>query len=368
MARPKKTEESLGGTSSLQSKLKALEAKYGKGSLIVANDFEKVKDFTSTGSISLDKAIGIGGVPKNGKITQIVGLEQASKTTLSLHIIAEEQKKGNPCAFLDIEGTLDVAYAEKIGVDLNTLYIINPSKLNTDDISGEEWLNICADLVETNEFGIVVLDSIAALTPKSEFQGADTAGIGKLSRMLSQGFRLITAKLLRANCGLILLNQFRINIGGYGNPYVPAGGESIKYYTALRIDLSKSLDKQSDGIPGIVVKAKVTKNKFAPPHLTAEYYVEFGKGIVPRYEIMNLAIDAEIIKKTGNTYSWRDSKLGVGLGQLETFLEDNPEVLEEIKQELLSPKEEEVNNVSVEEVVEFSHDYEAELSSIEETD
>lgn len=336
MARPKKSEEN--SSSGFEQKMKELETKYGKGALIRATDLEKVNDVTSTGSLSLDKATGINGVPKGGKITQIVGLNQASKTTLSLHIIAEEQKKGNRCAFLDVEGTLDTKYAQNIGVDMENLFIINAAKLNSEEISGEVWLNLCADLVATNEFGIVVLDSVAALTPKSEFQGADTAGIGKLSRMLSQGFRLITAKLLRSDCGLILLNQYRINIGGYGNPYVEAGGEALKYYTAMKIELSKSLDKDTNGVYGIVVKAKITKNKLAAPYLTAEYYVEFGKGIVPSYEIMNLAIDQGIIQKTGNTYSWKECKLGVGLGQLETFFEDNPDVLEEIRQELLSEK------------------------------
>lgn len=327
----KKTNEN----SSFEDKIKALEEKYGKGAIVTANQYDKVVGVTKTGSITLDKAIGIGGVPKGGKITQIVGLEQASKTTLSLHIISEEQKTGGKCAFLDVEGTLDKKYAKNIGVDLANLYLINPEKLKIDEISGEQWLNICADLIESNAFNIIVLDSVAALTPRSEFEGADTAGIGKLSRMLSQGFRLITAKLLKSNCGLILLNQYRINIGGYGNPYVSAGGESIKYYTALKIELSKSLDKTTDGIQGITVKAKVTKNKFAPPYEMGEYYVEFGKGIVKEYEVIVAATEKEIITKTGNTYFYGEIKLGVGQKQLEEFLESNPELLEEIKQKVL---------------------------------
>jgi len=327
-----KTEEN----SEFLEKMQALEERFGKGSIVKADTFDTVTEVTSTGSLTLDLATGIGGIPKGGKITQIVGLNQASKTTLLLHIIREEQKKsGKPCAFLDIEGTLDLKYAGNIGVDLNNLYIINASKLKAEEISGEEWLNICAELIETNEFGVIGVDSIAALTPKSEFQGADTAGIGKLSRMLSQGFRLITAKLLRSDCGLVLLNQYRINIGGYGNPYVESGGESLKYYTAMKIELSKSLDKDNDGVHGIVVKAKVTKNKFSNPYLTAEYYVEFGKGVVPQYEITNLAIEQGLITKQGNTYSYGDVKLGVGEKQLDNFLKDNPDLLEEIKIKVL---------------------------------
>jgi recombination protein RecA len=319
-----------------QEKMKALEEKFGKGSITKANEFEKVTGVTKTGSLTLDIATGIGGIPKGGKITQIVGLNQASKTTLLLHIIREEQKAtGKPCAFLDIEGTLDLKYATNIGCDLDKLYIINASKLKCEEISGEEWLNICAELISTNEFGIIGVDSIAALTPKSEFQGADTAGIGKLSRMLSQGFRLITARLLRSDCGLVLLNQYRIAIGSYGNPYVESGGESLKYYTAMKIELSKSLDKDTDGVHGLVVKAKVTKNKFAVPYLLGEYYVEFGKGIVPDYEITNAAVELEIITKAGNTYSYNETRLGVGQGQLEQFLKDNPELLEEIKQKVI---------------------------------
>lgn len=328
-------------SSNFEDKIKNFEEKYGKGSITKADQFEKVAGVTSTGSISLDKATGIGGVPKGGKITQIVGLEQASKTTLSLHIIAEEQKKGGKCAFLDIEGTFSKSYAKNIGVDLSNLFLINPEKLKMEDVSGEQWLNICSDLIESNAFGIIVLDSVAALTPKSEFEGADTAGIGKLSRMLSQGFRLITAKLLRSNCGLILLNQYRINIGGYGNPYVSAGGESLKYYTAMKIELSKSLDKDTNGVYGIVVKAKVVKNKFANPYLTAEYYVEFGKGIVKSYEVINTAIDTGIIVKTGNTYSYEDCKLGVGQAQLEEFLNTNLELLQEIQDKVIKKVEDE---------------------------
>ena len=329
-----KTEEN----NEFAEKMKTLETKFGKGSIVKATSREVVTEFTSTGSITLDLATGIGGIPHGGKITQICGLNQASKTTLLLHIIREDQKKtGKPSAFLDVEGTLDLTYAKNIGVDLDKMYIINPTNLNAEDISGEEWLNICAELVATNEFSIIGMDSIAALTPKSEFQGADTVGMGKLSRMLSQGFRLITAKLLRAECALVLLNQYRINIGGYGNPYVEAGGEALKYYTAMKIDLSKSLDKDTStkDVYGIIVKAKVTKNKFANPYLSGEYYVEFGKGIVPSYEVINLGIEQGVITKTGNTYTYGETKLGVGQGQLEEFLNDNNELLLEIQAKVL---------------------------------
>jgi recombination protein RecA len=328
MAKIKKENESF------EDKMKALEEKYGKGSIVSANNFEKVSDSTCTGSPTLDIATGIGGVPKNGKITQILGDEQTGKTTLAMHIVANEQKKGNKCCYLDVEGTLDTDYCIAVGIDLTNLYIINPSKLKSENISGEQWLNICADMIDSNAFGVIVLDSVAALVPESEFTGVDTVGMGKIARMNSQGFRLINSKLLRSDCGLILLNQYRKNIGGYGNPNIPAGGEALKYYTAMKIELTRSIDRDTTTKEafGINVKAKITKNKFSNPHKEAEYYIEFGRGIVAEYEIIELALEKEIIVKSGNTYSYNELKVGVGRAQLETFLADNPELLDEIKQ------------------------------------
>lgn len=340
--------------------LKRLESLFGKGSVITASSkkLEEVKEWTSTGSLTLDLATGGYGIPKGGKCTCILGKESASKTTLLLHIIAEEQKKGNLCAFCDVENTLDLDYCQAIGVNLDMLHLIDRESLlkslgvkDRDIISGEEWIEIACKLLKSNLYGIVGFDSVAALIPMAEIaNGVAGAQIGRIAALMSKAYRAINSALSVSKSGFVYLNQYRMNPSGYGNPYIEPAGEAMKYLQALKIEISKSLDKDTNGVYGIVVKGKITKSKVCVPWKEFEYYVEFGKGIVRSYEIINLAIEEGIITKTGNTYSWKDNKLGVGMGQLETFLEDNPEVMEEIKEELLNPKEaEEIVNTSIDE-------------------
>jgi recombination protein RecA len=322
-----------------------LEEKYGKNSIVRANStgIERVKETTSTGSLTLDLATGINGVPKDGKITHILGKESSSKTTLSLHIIAEEQKKGNTCAFLDVEGTLDLTYAEAIGVQLDKLYIVNVESLmkkkkdtEIQAISGEEWLEIMCDLIDTKMFGIIVLDSIAELCPMMELSaGIKAGGIAGVGRLMSKSLRTINAKLLPTNTGAIFLNQYRVNIGGYGNPYIECAGEAMKYYTALKIEITKSLDKDGNGVHGLDVKAKITKSKVSIAHKEATYYVEFGKGIQRINEVAELAEEYKIVTKVGNTYSYGEAKLTVGADNYLQFLKDNPELSLEIEQKVL---------------------------------
>ena len=353
MAKKQKTEET-------NEKLLHLEALFGKGTIVTASSkkLTDVKEWCKTGSLTLDLATNGKGIPKNGMATCILGKESSGKTTLLLHIIAEAQKE-NPeaiCAFCDIEGTLDLDYSsEAIGVDLDRLHLIDRESLlkvngikDRDIISGEEWIEIACKLLKSNLYEIVGFDSIAALIPMVEItNGVQSAQIGRIAALMSKAYRAINSALSASKSAFVYLNQYRISPGQYGNPFIEPGGEAMKYLQALKIEISKSLDKDTEGIAGIIVKGKITKSKVCAPYGTFEYYLELGKGISPFYEVMNLGIEQEIITKMGNTYSYSDTKIGVGLGQVEEFLKDNPEVLEEIKQKVLlqlntTPKEETV--------------------------
>lgn len=325
----------------------ALNEKYGKGVIIPANSkgFDKVKEVTSTGSLTLDIATDIGGVPKGGKITHIIGGESSSKTTLSLHIIAEEQKKGNLCGFLDVEGTFCSEYAESIGVNLSRLYLISvetflEKKKDTEvqAISGEEWLEILCDMLDTKQFGIIVLDSAAELCPMMELNGSlQNTTIGPMARMMSKALRTITAKLIPTNTGLVILNQYRMSPGKYGDPRVEATGEALKFYTALKIELSKSLDKDGDGVYGIQVKAKITKSKVGKPYGESLYYVEFGKGIQRLDEIIELAVEYKLIeKRAGGHYFQGETKLAHGADNLKQFFIDNEEFSTQMEIDVMS--------------------------------
>lgn len=355
MAKTKKTEE-------LDENLDKLTALFGKGTVVTASSkkLTDVKEWCKSGSISLDLATNGKGIPKGGLCTCILGKESAGKTSLLLSIIGEEHKN-NPnslCAFCDVEGTLDLSYAESaFGIDLNRLHLIDRESLlkangikDRDIISGEEWIEIACKLLKSNLYEVVGFDSIAALIPMSEITNGISGGqIGRIAALMAKAYRAINSALSVSKSGFIYLNQYRMNPSGYGNPFIEPAGEAMKYLQALKIEISKSLDKDSTKeIFGTIVKGKITKSKVCSPYGEFEYYLALGKGIVPYYEIMNLSIEQGIIAKTGNTYSWKDAKLGVGQGQLEDFLQDNPEVLEEIKQELLLK----LNTPDVEEVSE----------------
>jgi len=331
-------------SSELDGQLEQLTLLFGKGTVITASSkkLETVKEWVKTGSITLDLACG-GGIPKGGKCTCILGKESASKTTLLLHIIAEDQKKGNLAAFCDVEGTLDLEYAEKIGVNLDMLHLIDRESLlkansvkDRDIISGEEWIEITCKLLKSNLYGIVGFDSVAALIPMAEINsGMAGVQIGRIAALMSKAYRAINSALSVSKSAFVYLNQYRMNPGGYGNPYIEPAGEAMKYLQALKIEISKSLDKDTEGVYGIVVKGKITKSKVGIAWREFEYYVEFGTGIVPDYEITNAAIEMEIITKKGNTYLYGENKLGVGMAQLETFMKDNLDFLEEIKSQVL---------------------------------
>lgn len=325
------------------SVLEQLEAQFGKGTIISARDklIEEVKEWIPTGSLTLDLATS-GGIPKGGKCTCLLGKESASKTTLLLHIIAEEQKKGNLCVFLDAEGTLDLTYAENLGVNLDLLHIVDREAMlkhfNIKDraiVAGEEWLTLTSELLQRNIYGVVGLDSVACLIPAADILNGLTGGrLASQASMAAKGYKLINGALQTTNSAFIYTNQYRMNPGAYV-PLTEPFGEAWKYLQALKIEISKSVDKDDDGAYGITVKGKISKSKVCIPWRKFEYYVEFGKGIRRDKEIIDLSIENGIIEKVGNTYSYNTSKLGVGMGQLETFLTDNPELLKEIEKLLM---------------------------------
>lgn len=335
MAKKKEQEEG--------SVLQKLEEQFGKGTIISARDkhVEEVKEWIPTGSLTLDIATN-GGVPKGGKCTCLLGKESASKTTLLLHIIAEEQKKGNLCVFLDAEGTLDLTYAENIGVNLDLLHIVDREAMlkhfgikDRGIIAGEEWLTLASELLQRNIYGVVGLDSVACLIPAADIANGLTGGrLASQASMAAKGYKLINGALQTTNSAFIYTNQYRMNPGAYV-PLTEPFGEAWKYLQALKIEISKSVDKDTDGAYGIIVKGKITKSKVCIPYKTFEYYVEFGKGIRRDKEIIDLSIEKGIIEKNGNTYSYNADKLGVGMGQLETFMNDNPELLKEVETKLL---------------------------------
>lgn len=344
MAKVKKPEEVT------NEKLQELEAKFGVGTIMLASDKTTVKEWIPSGSITLDLATG-GGIPR-GKAVSILGKESSSKTTLSYHIIAEFQKKYPelPACFEDIEDSWDSDYAFSCGIDLSRLHLVNGEKLlknlgvkNRTKVSAEEWLELTSKLIEMDIYSILCLDSIAALQPLSEIENGLQGGrLGSIASVMTRSYRDISSAMRNSDTTFLYTNQYRMSPGSY-NPLTEPGGEAWRYLQSLKLEISKSLDKDEDGVSGIIVKGKVSKSKVCPPWKTFEYLITFGEGIVPRYEIQNLAVENEIILKTGNTYSYNGTKLGVGEKQLENFLIDNPELLEEIKNKVLSklssPKE-----------------------------
>lgn len=332
----------------LDGQLEQLTLLFGKGTVVTASSkkLTNVKEWCKTGSISLDLATNGKGIPKGGLCTCILGKESSGKTTLLLHIIAEAQKADPEaiCAFCDCENSLDLDYAsESIGVDLNRLHLIDRESLlkangikDRDIISGEEWIEIACKLLKSNLYQIVGFDSVASLIPMAEItNGVASAQIGRIAALMAKGYRALNSALSVSKSAFVYLNQYRISPSGYGNPFIEPAGEALKYLQALKIEISKSLDKDSGEINGIIIKGKITKSKVCAPYGTFEYYLELGKGITPYYEVMNLGVEYEIITKVGNTYSYNGNKIGVGLGQVEIFLKDNPEVQGEIKELIL---------------------------------
>ena len=315
---------------SLEAALAQIEKQFGKGAIMKLGDnpIQKV-DVISTGCLPLDIALGIGGIPK-GRIIEIYGPESSGKTTVSLHILAEAQKNGGTAAFIDAEHALDPVYAQKLGVNIDELYVSQPD-------NGEQALEICETLVQSGAVDIVVIDSVAALTPKAEINGEmGDAHMGLQARLMSQALRKITAVASKSNTSIIFINQLRekLNTMGFGaNPETTTGGKALKFYASIRIDVRKieSLKDSSNEVFANRVKAKVVKNKLAPPFKTAEFEIVFGKGISKEGSIVDMAVENDIIQKTGAWYSYNNSKIGQGRENTKQFLLDNPEIYAEIE-------------------------------------
>jgi recombination protein RecA len=335
MAKKEKEEEQLTPQQqkmkALQAALQKIEKDFGKGSIMKMGD-EKIEnvEVIPTGSIGLNAALGVGGYPK-GRIIEIYGPESSGKTTLAIHAIAECQKAGGVAAFIDAEHAFDRFYAEKLGVDIDNLYISQPD-------NGEQALEIADQLIRSSAIDILVIDSVAALTPKKEIEGdmGDSA-VGLHARLMSQALRKLTGTIAKTNTTCIFINQLREKIGVmFGNPETTTGGNALKFYASVRLDIRKSQAiKDGETILGNKVKVKVVKNKVAPPFRKAEFEILFGEGISKIGEIVDLGVEFEFIKKSGSWFSYGDTKLGQGAEAVKTMLKDNPELCEELEAKIM---------------------------------
>ena len=315
----------------LQVTLDKLDKTYGKGAVMKMGDtIVQDVEVISSGSIGLNAALGVQGYPK-GRVIEIYGPESSGKTTLTLHAIAEAQRAGGIAAFIDAEHAFDRFYAAKLGVDIDNLIISQPDH-------GEQALEIADNLIRSGAIDIVVIDSVAALTPKSEIEGEmGDSKMGLHARLMSQALRKLTSNISKTNCTVIFINQLREKIGVmFGNPETTTGGNALKFYASVRLDIRRSTQiKDSDGnVQGNRTKVKVVKNKVAPPFRTAEFDIMYGEGVSRLGEIIDLGVDYEIIKKSGSWFSYDETKLGQGRDAVKALLVDNPELAEEIEQKI----------------------------------
>lgn len=315
----------------LKLTLDKLDKAYGKGTVMKMSDaaVEDV-DAISSGSLGLDIALGVGGYPR-GRVIEIYGPESSGKTTLTLHAIAEAQKAGGIAAFIDAEHAFDRFYAEKLGVDIDNLIISQPDH-------GEQALEIADNLVRSGAIDIVVVDSVAALTPKSEIEGEmGDSKMGLHARLMSQALRKLTASISKTNCTMIFINQLREKIGVmFGNPETTTGGNALKFYASVRLDIRRSTQiKNSDStVMGNKTRVKVVKNKVAPPFRTAEFDIMYGEGVSKVGEILDIAVEQEIIKKSGSWFSYEDTKLGQGRDAVKALIKDNPDLMDELEEKV----------------------------------
>ncbi|KAA3648983.1 MAG: recombinase RecA [Bacteroidetes bacterium] len=311
----------------LQLTIDKLEKTYGKGSIMKLGD-RAVENIESipTGSVALDVALGVGGFPR-GRVVEIYGPESSGKTTLAIHAIAEVQKQGGIAAFIDAEHAFDQTYAKNLGVDVDNLFISQPD-------NGEQALEIADNLIRSGAIDLIIIDSVAALTPKAEIEGEmGDSRMGLQARLMSQALRKLTGTISRTGCTCIFINQLREKIGVmFGNPETTTGGNALKFYSSVRIDIRKSSQiKNGDEVIGNRVKVKVVKNKVAPPFRKAEFDIMYGQGISRAGEIIDIGVEMEIVKKSGSWFSYGDTKLGQGRDAVKSLIEDNPELMEELE-------------------------------------
>ena len=317
----------------LKSVISNIEKSYGKGSIMMLGkkDIDANIDVYSTGSLGLDIALGIGGLPK-GRVIEVYGPESSGKTTLTLHIIAEAQKVGGTCAFIDAEHALDPGYAKKLGVNIDELLISQPD-------TGEQALEISDTLVKSEGIDLLVIDSVAALVPRAELEvemGDSLPGLQ--ARLMSQALRKLTSSISKTNTMVVFINQLRMKIGVmFGSPEVTTGGNALKFYSSVRLDIRRiGAIKDKDNIIGNQTRVKVVKNKMAPPFKMVEFDIMYGEGISKIGEIIDLGVQADIIDKSGAWYSYKDEKIGQGRENTKQFLKDNPELLNEIESRIRS--------------------------------
>lgn len=315
----------------LQVTLDKLDKTYGKGTVMRMSD-QSVQDVEAipSGSLGLDIALGVGGYPR-GRVIEIYGPESSGKTTLTLHAIAEAQKQGGIAAFIDAEHAFDRFYAEKLGVDLENLIISQPD-------NGEQALEVTDNLIRSGAIDIIVIDSVAALTPKSEIEGEmGDSKMGLHARLMSQALRKLTSNISKTNCTVIFINQLREKIGVmFGNPETTTGGNALKFYASVRLDIRRStqIKDSNSEVQGNKTRVKVVKNKVAPPFRTAEFDIMYGEGISKVGEILDIGVDYEIIKKAGSWYSYEDTKLGQGRDAVIGVFKDNPELMDELEEKI----------------------------------
>lgn len=318
-------------TKALEAAISQIEKQFGKGSIMKMGD--KTKDMSietiPTGCLSLDIALGLGGLPK-GRIIEIYGAEASGKTTVTLHMVAEVQKRGGVAGFIDAEHALDPSYAQRIGVDIDNLYISQPD-------SGEQALEICETMVRSGAMDIIIIDSVAALVPKAEIDGLmGDAHVGLQARLMSQALRKLTSVISKTNCIVVFINQLREKVGVmFGNPEVTTGGRALKFYSSIRIEVKKGDAIKANGeVVGTKTKAKIVKNKIAPPFKELEFEITYGYGISREGDVLDLAANAGIVAKSGAWYAYNDEKIGQGRENAKQYLIEHKDMFDEINQKV----------------------------------
>ncbi len=336
----------------LDAAMNQIEKQFGKGSVMKLGDFKSLEvESISTGALNLDIALGIGGIPR-GRIVEIYGPESSGKTTLALHAVAEAQKLGGEAAFIDAEHALDPSYAKKIGVDIDNLIVSQPD-------TGEQALEIAEALIRSGAIDIVVVDSVAALVPKAEIDGdMGDAHVGLQARLMSQALRKLAGTINKTNAIIIFINQLREKVGVmFGNPETTPGGRALKYYASVRMDIRKIESIKQDGeVIGNRTRVKVVKNKVAPPFREAEFDIIYGKGISKEGCVLDLAVNLDIIEKSGSWFSYNGEKIGQGRENIKKYLEDNPKFTEEVEKKVRDNFNKAFENALVEEDFETSEE------------
>lgn len=335
MADNKKAQDGSARQKALETALSQIEKQFGKGAVMKLGQNSVMNvEAISTGSLSLDMALGIGGVPR-GRIVEIYGPESSGKTTVALHVVAQAQQAGGEAVFIDVEHALDPVYAKALGVNIDTLLVSQPD-------TGEQALEICEALVRSGAVDVVVVDSVAAMVTKAEIEGemGDTH-VGLQARLMSQALRKLTGAISKSNCVCIFINQLREKIGvSYGNPEVTPGGRALKFYSSVRLDVRRSEQlKNGTDVVGNRTRVKVVKNKVAPPFKEAEFDIMYGQGISREGEILDLAVQLDIINKSGAWFSYGDTRLGQGRDNVKQYMKDNPDFREDIARQLMENKD-----------------------------